>query len=181
MGIRDIQHPVTVAQRGGGHQSMVATFGMHVNLPRELKGTHMSRFVAILNAHEHQITPTSFKTMLIEITERLESDNAHVEIAFPYLIDKYAPVTGQKGVMDYKVTFIGDRVAGHTDMSVEVRVPVSTLCPCSKNISAYGAHNQRSLVTIRVRATSIFLDRGADRDRRSRKLQRAVRCAQARR
>ncbi|MGN8199589.1 GTP cyclohydrolase FolE2 [Salinisphaera sp. RV14] len=156
VGICDIRHPVSIAQRVGGHQSTVATFGMYVNLPHEFKGTHMSRFVEILNAHEHQITLESFKTMLGEMTERLESDNGHIEMTFPYFVDKYAPITGEKGVMDYEVTFIGDRVDGHTDMHVEVKVPVTTLCPCSKGISDYGAHNQRSLVTIRVKANAFF-------------------------
>ena len=156
VGICDIRHPVSIAQRTGGHQSTVATFGMYVNLPHEFKGTHMSRFVEILNAHEHQITLESFKAMLGEMTQRLESDNGHIEMTFPYFIDKYAPITGEKGVMDYEVSFIGDRVDGRTDMHVEVKVPVTTLCPCSKDISDYGAHNQRSLVTIRVKAHEFF-------------------------
>ncbi|KEZ77131.1 GTP cyclohydrolase FolE2 [Salinisphaera hydrothermalis] len=156
VGICDIRHPVSIAQRVGGHQSTVATFGMYVNLPHEFKGTHMSRFVEILNAHEHQITLESFKAMLGEMTERLESDNGHIEMTFPYFIDKYAPITGEKGVMDYEVSFIGDRIGDRIDMHVEVKVPVTTLCPCSKDISDYGAHNQRSLVTIRVKAHEFF-------------------------
>lgn len=156
VGICDIRHPVSIAQRAGGHQSTIATFGMYVNLPHEFKGTHMSRFVQILNAHEHQITLESFKAMLGEMTERLESDNGHIEMSFPYFIDKYAPVTKEKGVMDYEVSFIGDRVKGETQMHVQVKVPVTTLCPCSKDISKYGAHNQRSLITLKVRADEFF-------------------------
>lgn len=156
VGICDIRHPVSIAQRVGGHQSTVATFAMYVNLPHEFKGTHMSRFVEILNAHEQQITLESFKTMLGEMTERLESDNGHIEMTFPYFIDKYAPISRQKGIMDYEVSFIGDRVGEHIDMRVEVRVPVTTLCPCSKDISDYGAHNQRSMITIRVKGDGFF-------------------------
>ena len=156
VGICDIRHPVSIEQRVGGHQSTVATFGMYVNLPHHFKGTHMSRFVQILNAHEHQITVESFRAMLGEMTERLEADNGHIEMSFPYFIDKYAPVTQEKGVMDYNVTFIGDQRGERTDLYVEVKVPVTTLCPCSKDISDYGAHNQRSLITIRVRATEFF-------------------------
>ena len=156
VGICDIRHPVSIEQRVGGHQSTVATFGMYVNLPHHFKGTHMSRFVQILNAHEHQITVESFRAMLGEMTERLEADNGHIEMSFPYFIDKYAPVTQEKGVMDYNVTFIGDQRGERTDLYVEVKVPVTTLCPCSKDISDYGAHNQRSLITIRVRATDFF-------------------------
>ncbi|ROO25217.1 GTP cyclohydrolase [Salinisphaera orenii MK-B5] len=156
VGICDIRHPVSIAQRVGGHQSTVATFGMYVNLPHHFKGTHMSRFVQILNAHEHQITVDSFKCMLGEMTERLEADNGHIEMSFPYFIDKFAPVTGEKGVMDYEVTFLGDQRGDKIDLYVEVAVPVTTLCPCSKDISDYGAHNQRSLVTLRVRAEKFF-------------------------
>ncbi|MES1941584.1 hypothetical protein T5B8_15160 [Salinisphaera sp. T5B8] len=156
VGICDIRHPVSIEQRVGGHQSTVATFGMYVNLPHHFKGTHMSRFVQILNAHEHQITVESFRAMLGEMTERLEADNGHIEMRFPYFIDKYAPVTREKGVMDYNVAFIGDQRGDRTELYVEVKVPVTTLCPCSKDISDYGAHNQRSLITIRVRATDFF-------------------------
>lgn len=156
VGICDIRHPVSISQRVGGHQSTVATFGMYVNLPHHFKGTHMSRFVQILNAHEHQITVESFKRMLGEMTERLEADNGHIEMAFPYFIDKAAPVSGEKGVMDYEVVFIGDQRAGKVSLQVQVKVPVTTLCPCSKDISDYGAHNQRSLITITVGGDSLF-------------------------
>lgn len=156
VGICDIRHPVSIRQRVGGHQSTVATFGMFVNLPHHFKGTHMSRFVQILNAHEHQITVESFRCMLGEMTERLEADNGRIEMHFPYFVDKYAPVTREKGVMDYNVSFIGDQRGARTDLYVEVRVPVTTLCPCSRDISDYGAHNQRSMITIRVRATEFF-------------------------
>jgi GTP cyclohydrolase I len=156
VGICDIRHPVSIRQRVGGHQSTVATFGMYVNLPHHFKGTHMSRFVQILNAHEHEITVESFRCMLGEVTERLEADNGHIEMSFPYFVDKYAPVTQEKGVMDYNVTFAGNQRGSQTDLYVEVKVPVTTLCPCSKDISDYGAHNQRSLITIRVRATEFF-------------------------
>jgi len=156
VGICDIRHPVSIGQRVGGHQSTVATFGMYVNLPHHFKGTHMSRFVQILNAHEHQITVDSFKCMLGEMTERLEADNGHIEMAFPYFIDKYAPVSGEKGVMDYEVAFIGDQHADKISLQVQVKVPVTTLCPCSKDISEYGAHNQRSLITITVRGDKFF-------------------------
>lgn len=156
VGVCDIRHPVSIAQRSGGQQSTIATFGMYVNLPDHFKGTHMSRFVQILNAHEHEITVRSFKRMLIEVTERLEADNGHIEMAFPFFIDKKAPVTGEPGVMDYQVKFVGDRYSDSTDLAVEVQVPVTTLCPCSKDISAYGAHNQRSLITIRARSRSFF-------------------------
>ena len=129
VGICDIRHPVSIRQRVGGHQSTVATFGMYVNLPHHFKGTHMSRFVQILNAHEHEITVESFRCMLGEVTERLEADNGHIEMSFPYFVDKYAPVTQEKGVMDYNVTFAGNQRSSQTDLYVEVKVAVTTLCP----------------------------------------------------
>lgn len=156
VGIQDIRHPVRIKQRCGGDQQTVATFGMYVNLPHHFKGTHMSRFVEILNAHEHQITIASFKEMIVEMTDRLEAGNGHIKMEFPYFIDKQAPVSGVTSVMDYQVAFVGQRLNDQTELNVEVQVPVTTLCPCSKQISEYGAHNQRSLITITVRAGAFF-------------------------
>ncbi len=156
VGIQDIRHPVRIKQRVGGDQQTVATFGMYVNLPHHFKGTHMSRFVEILNAHEHQITVASFKQMLVEMTDRLEAEEGHIEMHFPYFVDKAAPMSGVKSVMDYEVAFIGEQYGNRTELKVRVAVPVTTLCPCSKQISDYGAHNQRSLVTITVRAEAFF-------------------------
>jgi len=156
VGIQDIRHPVRIKQRCGGDQQTVATFGMYVNLPHNFKGTHMSRFVEILNAHEHQITIASFREMLTEMTARLEASNGHIEMEFPYFIEKQAPVSGATSVMDYQVVFHGERLQEKNELKVAVKVPVTTLCPCSKQISKYGAHNQRSLVTITVRADEFF-------------------------
>lgn len=156
VGIQDIRHPVRIKQRVGGDQQTVATFGMFVNLPHNFKGTHMSRFVEILNAHEHQITVASFRDMLTEMTERLEADNGHIRMEFPYFIEKKAPISGAAGMMDYEVAFLGQRKNKQTELQVQVKVPVTTLCPCSKQISKYGAHNQRSLITITVRAEAFF-------------------------
>lgn len=152
VGIRDIRHPMRIRERGGGDQHTVATFGMFVNLPHHFKGTHMSRFVEILNSHEHEITVASFRDMLHEMTQRLEADNGHIEMNFTYFIEKAAPETGVKSLMDYEVTFRGEQRPDGSDLYVTVQVPVTTLCPCSKKISEYGAHNQRSHVTITVRA-----------------------------
>lgn len=148
VGIKDIRHPVRVSDRTGTDQSTVATFNMYVDLPHNFKGTHMSRFVEILNNHEREITVKSFKEMLAEMTERLEAESGHIEMRFPYFVNKKAPVSGVQSLLDYDVTFIGERRAGHTVMWVKVVVPVTSLCPCSKEISDYGAHNQRSHVTV---------------------------------
>ena len=148
VGIKDIRHPVRVADRTGAEQHTIANFNMYVNLPHNFKGTHMSRFVEILNNHEREITVKSFKEMMVEMTERLEADSGHVEMNFPYFVNKTAPVSNVQSLMDYDVTFIGDFVNGDNQFTLKVLVPVTSLCPCSKKISDYGAHNQRSHVTV---------------------------------
>ena len=148
VGIKDIRHPVRVADRTGGEQHTIANFNMYVNLPHNFKGTHMSRFVEILNNHEREISVKSFKEMMVEMTERLEADSGHVEMSFPYFVNKTAPESKVQSLMDYDVTFIGDFVNGDNQLTLKVLVPVTSLCPCSKKISDYGAHNQRSHVTV---------------------------------
>ena len=151
VGIKDIRHPVRVKDRTGGEQHTIAHFNMYVNLPHNFKGTHMSRFVEILNIHEREITVESFKDMLGEMTERLEAESGHIEMAFPYFVNKTAPISGVESLLDYEVTFIGEIHDGKPVMTVKVVVPVTSLCPCSKKISEYGAHNQRSHVTVSAR------------------------------
>ncbi|MBK1703954.1 GTP cyclohydrolase I FolE2 [Halochromatium glycolicum] len=148
VGIKDIRHPVRIKDRRGREQHTVATFNMYVFLPHHFKGTHMSRFVAILNGHEHEIGVGTFKEMLTEMAERLESEAGHIEMRFPFFVNKRAPVTGVQSLLDYDVTLIGEVRAGQPELSIKVVVPVTSLCPCSKEISRYGAHNQRSHVTV---------------------------------
>ena len=151
VGIKDIRHPVRVKDRTMGEQHTIACFNMYVNLPHNFKGTHMSRFVEILNQHEREISVESFKEMLREMAERLEADSGHIEMRFPYFVNKKAPVSRVESLMDYDVTFIGEIHKGVDDMTIKVVVPVTSLCPCSKKISDYGAHNQRSHVTVTAR------------------------------
>jgi len=147
VGIKDISHPVRVKDRSAGEQHTIATFNMYVSLPHNFKGTHMSRFVEILHS-EREISVESFRHMLESMTERLEADAGHIEMSFPFFIMKRAPVSGVESLMDYRASLIGERRNGITDLWVRVVVPVTSLCPCSKRISDYGAHNQRSHVTI---------------------------------
>jgi len=154
VGIKDIRHPVRVADRSGGEQHTIANFNMYVNLPHNFKGTHMSRFVEILNEHEREITVKSFKHMLSDMVERLEAQSGHIEMSFPYFVNKKAPVSGVESLLDYDVTFIGEIHEGKPTTTLKVLIPVTSLCPCSKNISDYGAHNQRSHVTITARTSS---------------------------
>ena len=151
VGIKAIRHPVRVADRDGGVQHTIATFNMYVGLPHNFKGTHMSRFVEILNAHEREISVETFKLMLDEMVERLEAQSGHIEMTFPYFVNKAAPVSKVKSLMDYEVTFVGEIDKGEKCFKMKVVVPVTSLCPCSKRISDYGAHNQRSHVTLTAR------------------------------
>ena len=150
-GIKAIRHPIRVAERSGEVQHTVATFNMYVGLPHQFKGTHMSRFVEILNAHEREISVETFKLMLDEMVERLEAQSGHIEMTFPYFVNKAAPISKVKSLMDYEVTFVGEIDKGEKCFKMKVVVPVTSLCPCSKRISDYGAHNQRSHVTITAR------------------------------
>jgi GTP cyclohydrolase IB len=156
VGIKDIKYPVRVKDRSGREQHTIANFNMYVNLPHNFKGTHMSRFVEILNEHEYEITVESFKDMLAEMTERLEAESGHIEMTFTYFVIKTAPISSVKSLLDYEVTFIGEITSEKPSITVKVVVPVTSLCPCSKEISDYGAHNQRSHVTVTAK-TNGFL------------------------
>ena len=151
VGIKSIRHPVKVADKASGVQHTIAMFNMYVYLPHNFKGTHMSRFVEILNGYEREISVESFEHMLRQIVIRLEAESGHVEMAFPYFVNKAAPISGVQSLMDYDVTFIGEVVKGEYRQTMKVVVPVTSLCPCSKKISDYGAHNQRSHVTVTAR------------------------------
>ncbi|MDQ7989358.1 MAG: GTP cyclohydrolase FolE2 [Candidatus Dactylopiibacterium sp.] len=150
VGIKSIRHPVCVADRDArAPQHTIATFDMYVGLPHHFKGTHMSRFIEILNTQEEEISAKSFEPMLREMLRRLEAETGYIEMRFPYFMKKSAPVSGVQSLMDYDVTFVGSIDArGEYALSIRVVVPVTSLCPCSKKISAYGAHNQRSHITI---------------------------------
>lgn len=149
VGIKNIRHPIRIRDKSEGIQHTIAAFNMYVGLPHNFKGTHMSRFVEILNRDEREISVESFGPMLRMMVERLEAKSGHLEMRFPYFIAKTAPVSGVRSLMDYDVSFIGTTSAdgGHR-FTLKVIVPATSLCPCSKEISAYGAHNQRSHVSV---------------------------------
>ncbi|OGT20162.1 MAG: GTP cyclohydrolase [Gammaproteobacteria bacterium RBG_16_57_12] len=151
VGIKDIRHPIRVRDRSQGEQHTIANFNMYVNLPHDFKGTHMSRFVEILNKHEREISVTSFKDILREMIQSLDAQSGHIEMSFPYFVNKKAPVSGVESLLDYNVTFVGEIHGDKPALTIKVVVPVTSLCPCSKKISDYGAHNQRSHVTIAVK------------------------------
>ena len=154
VGIKSIRHPIKVMDKSTGVQHTIANFNMYVYLPHHFKGTHMSRFIEILNGYEREISVESFEHMLREMVKRLEAESGHIEMNFPYFVNKKAPVSGVESLMDYDVTFIGEIRAGEYLQTMKVVVPVTSLCPCSKKISDYGAHNQRSHITITVRTNA---------------------------
>jgi GTP cyclohydrolase I len=147
VGIKDISHPVREKDRAAGEQHTIAKFNMYVTLPHDFKGTHMSRFVEILHG-EREISVESFRGMLERMAQRLEADAGHIEMTFPFFVMKTAPVSGVESLMDYQASLIGEYQHGVSELWLRVVVPVTSLCPCSKNISERGAHNQRSHVTL---------------------------------
>ena len=148
VGIKSIRHPVRVADRAGGVQHTIGVFNMYVHLPHNFKGTHMSRFVEILNVHEREISVENFESIVRDMCERLEAESGYLEMSFPYFIDKTAPVSGVKSLLDYDITYVGELRGGKYSFTMKALVPVTSLCPCSKKISERGAHNQRSHITI---------------------------------
>ncbi|MDP8256003.1 MAG: GTP cyclohydrolase FolE2 [Candidatus Alcyoniella australis] len=155
VGVKNVRYPIKVLDRSRGTQSTVAAFNMYVSLPHSFKGTHMSRFIEILNEHRGEISTKNFKQVLREIRHRLDAEAAHLEVEFPYFIEKQAPVSKAMGLMEYRCSIVGTLRADRYDVVVTVRVPVTTLCPCSKAISERGAHNQRGTVSISFRFDSL--------------------------
>jgi len=152
VGVKEVKYPISLSTPDGGQQHTIAKINLYVSLPKHKKGTHMSRFLEILNQHHKSITPALIIPILHEMREKLNADDAHIEMEFPYFIEKSAPVTGAKGLMDYVCTFEGAS-NGSDDFILGIKAPATSLCPCSKEISRYGAHNQRCEITARVRFT----------------------------
>lgn len=151
VGVCDLRYPIVVLDRYNERQHTMANISMSVNLPHQFKGTHMSRFITVLNRHRGEITMRTLPAVLAELKKELEAESAHVEVNFPYVIEKAAPVSGEKGLMDYDCFFIAESNGETDDFILGVSVPVTSLCPCSKAISDYGAHNQRGVVRMDIR------------------------------
>ncbi|KMY66574.1 GTP cyclohydrolase [Desulfocarbo indianensis] len=156
VGVKNIRHPVTVLDRANGTQQTVANINMYVDLPHLYKGTHMSRFIEVLSEHSNNINLRNIPGILEEMKKRLDAACAHIEVEFPYFIKKAAPVSSAQGLMEYNVAFRGSVNGEGLDLVVEMRVPVTTLCPCSREISEHGAHNQRGMVKLAVRFKRFF-------------------------
>ncbi len=151
VGVRNLRYPIVIMDRVNEKQPTTAYVTLSVDLPSDFKGTHMSRFVEILNEHHGDLTMWTLPAIVHKLRERLNADSSHVEIAFPYFIEQKAPVSGAKALMDYECTFIGESRGEEDIFILRVKVPVTSLCPCSKEISEYGAHNQRGEILMEVK------------------------------
>jgi GTP cyclohydrolase IB len=154
VGVRGLQFPIQIRDKAHALQNTVATIAMSVDLPKEFKGTHMSRFIEVLNAHGSVVHVNNIPEMLAAMQQRLKSDNAHLEMEFPFFLTKKAPVSGRESLMNYTARFSADLRGKDLDFVLTVIAAVTTLCPCSKAISRYGAHNQRGHVTVHIRSTT---------------------------
>jgi len=150
VGVKGLKHPIEIADKARNRQNTVATISLSVDLPHQFKGTHMSRFVEVLNSHGSLIHVENIPVILKSLQQRLEAKSAHLVMEFPFFLEKEAPVTKSKGLVDYVARFDAEAHGKRTDFRVTVIVPVTTLCPCSKAISERGAHNQRGYVTLAV-------------------------------
>jgi GTP cyclohydrolase I len=151
VGVSDLRYPIVVWERGGGRQETIAQIAMSVSLPHDFKGTHMSRFIEVLNRHRGEVTIRTMPLILADLKQHLDAERARVEVAFPYFMERTAPVSQARSLMDYECRFVGELSDTANDFILTVTVPVNSLCPCSKEISDYGAHNQRGYVTVEVR------------------------------
>lgn len=163
-GVTGLRYPVSVLDRASGRQETVATISMSVDLPRHFKGTHMSRFIEVLNRHRGEITMRTMPAMLDDLRKCLEAGKARIEVRFPYFIEKAAPVSGARALMDYDCAFVAESEGDRHDFMMSIDVPVGSLCPCSKAISDYGAHNQRGIISIQVRCAGLVDPRAASRE-----------------
>jgi GTP cyclohydrolase I len=150
VGVRGLRYPITVMDKERGFQHTVGTFKLFVNLPHRFKGTHMSRFLELLNKYHGSINIQRIPRILYAMKKNLNAQEAHLEVSFPYFIKKTAPVSKAESFMEYRCTLHGVSKSKPV-MTLTVQVPITTLCPCSRDISKYGAHNQRSIVTLSVR------------------------------
>src|SRR5271168_226644 len=159
VGVRGLRFPIQVKDKARKFQNTIATIGMFVDLPKEFKGTHMSRFVEVLNAHGNVIHVENISDVLLELQKKLNAATSHLEIEFPYFMSKTSPVSRQESLMDYVARFDAAACGSEIDFILTVKANVTTLCPCSKAISKYGAHNQRGEVTVAIRSNkSVWIE-----------------------
>jgi len=153
VGVRGLRFPIQIRDKAHSLQNTVATIGLFVDLPKEFKGTHMSRFIEVLNAHGSVVHVENITDILYAMQKRLNAATSHLEMEFPFFLEKNAPVSGMTSVMDYTARFDATATGKEIDFVLTVKANVTTLCPCSKAISRHGAHNQRGEVTVQIRST----------------------------
>lgn len=151
VGVSHLRYPIHVTDAAGNPFPTVAKISMSVHLPHHFKGTHMSRFIEVLSRHEGEVTSRTLPAILHDLRARLDAEEAHIEVEFTYFVTKNAPVTGMPAKVGCDCVFSATSGAAGDELTLRVTVPVTTLCPCSKEISDYGAHNQRGYVTIEVK------------------------------
>jgi GTP cyclohydrolase I len=150
VGVKNVKYPIVVRDKAKREQHTVANINMYVNLPHRFRGTHMSRFIEVLNKHRGRMSMHNMDELLHEVEKALDAKSAYLEMSFPYFVEKAAPISGAKSLTEYQCRFIALH-KGTLDFVLEVNVPVTNLCPCSKEISEQSAHNQRSLVTVQLK------------------------------
>lgn len=155
VGIKNVRYPVKIREKSGDLQSTVASVTVQVNLPKCHRGSCVTTFLTVLNRYQEDISAKIFPELLKEIKERLQAHSAHLEMTFPYFLEKKAPVTGTAGLMEYTCRFTGE-IGTVEDFTLSVWVPGTTLCPCSREISEYGAHNQRAEINLNVKFTGFI-------------------------
>lgn len=154
-GVKSVRYPVIVQTCYGNRQATVGTWNLDVDLPAQQRGTHMSRFIELLEENvEEPLRPSMLLGMMASMLEALDASAGQIEVTFPYFVSKAAPISGQSSMLDYDVTFIAQAQPGEARLFLKTAVPVTSLCPCSKSISQYGAHNQRTRITIKAELDS---------------------------
>lgn len=156
VGVKNVRYPIQVLDKNHKTQNTTGTINLFVNLPHNFKGTHMSRFIEVFHKHHNDISMNNFLEMLEEIRSKLQAERAFGRITFPYFIEKAAPVTKSAGLMEYQCSYEGEATTNDSKFFISIKVPIATLCPCSKAISEYGAHNQRGFVKIKVLYSKFF-------------------------
>ena len=155
VGVSDLRYPIVVLDRAQEKQNTIANLTLSVGLPHDEKGTHMSRLMEVLEQHRGELTMRTIPTILEDLKHCLDAESARIQVTFPYFLERSAPASGACALMDYECSFIGENINGSEDFVLGVTVPVTSLCPCSKTISDYGAHNQRGYIKIETRSSDI--------------------------
>lgn len=156
VGVKDVHYPIVVLDRANKYQHTIGKINMYVNLPHDFKGTHMSRFIEVLNQHHGKISLQNYDRILEDLMRILDAQAAHIEVEFPYFIKKRAPASQEESLMEYLCRYIGNREGDKQEFLVGIQVPITTLCPCSKEMCEKGAHNQRGLVTVTLKFKKFF-------------------------